>query len=955
MCGIAGICSTDGRPVDEVALRRMAAVLAHRGPDGEGVHIDDWAAPSAGLASRRLAVIDIAGGGQPMSTEDGVYTIVYNGELFNGDEVRRELAARGHRLRSHCDTEVVLRGYVEWGDAVLDRLNGMWGFAIWDGARRRLFLARDRLGVKPLVYADTPAGLVFASEIKALTASGLVPRALDRDALPYYLSFFAVSEPHSLVRGVRRLPAGHTLTVDADGIAERRYWDCAIPEEEDRGRETYRDEIEGLLEDSVRRRLVSDVPLGVLLSSGIDSGLVAALAARHRDDSLSTFTLGFGRPDADERAAARRVARALRTEHAETEVSPADVAARLPDLLEAYDEPGQSLLQTYWVCELASREVTVALSGLGGDELFSAYPAHVVTNLLARVDQVPASLRKPALALAGSLPGRLGRAAALAGMDSDERATRRLMHQTERGLRSDLLCPEVRAELDLDAPTRHLEAHFERTPAEHPLNRLLYVYVKTYLTDELLRASDAMSMLHSLELRTPFLDYRLVERAMSIPARHKMRWTAGKLMLRDVAGRVLPVSPPPGKRGFSPPVGAWIQGELQERVRDVLAQSAIRSRGLFDPAEAERLVTSAVAGDARAVPAVMMLYCFEEWARRWLDGRPTATGEVAPGPWAQAPASSAERDLSVIVVNWNTRERLRDCLASAEKHLSRIDHEILVVDNGSSDGSPEMVEREFPGIRLIRNDENLGFGRANNQAMRVARGRWFLLLNSDTILVDDSVQTLCGEVQRENDIGIAHCRLNFPDGRLQHTVYRFPSVKLALVEDLGLYKLMPKAKTGPLLLSGYWDYSEERDVDWVAGAFMLLPRRVFAETGGFDERLFMYGEDLEWCYRVRDHGWRIRFYPQASIIHLDHSSSEVRWGDERITLCLRRQRDIYRERHGTVRSTALTAVRVAGAALRTAYYSIRMVGGRRAPAYAEMRTYAAQVLRDLLVLAIARR
>ena len=318
-------------------------------------------------------------------------------------------------------------------------------------------------------------------------------------------------------------------------------------------------------------------------------------------------------------------------------------------------------------------------------------------------------------------------------------------------------------------------------------------------------------------------------------------------------------------------------------------------------------------------------------------------------------APTGERDLSVIVVNWNTRERLRDCLASVEKHLSRLDHEVIVVDNASSDGSPEMVEREFPRVRLARNDRNAGFGRANNQAMAIAEGRWFLLLNSDTILVDDSVETLFGQVQREPGLGIAHCRLNLPDGRVQHTAYRFPSLGLALVEDLGLYKLMPKATAGAMLLSGYWDYCEERDVDWVAGAFMLLPRTVFAETGGFDERLFMYGEDMEWCYRIRDRGWRVRYYPQTQITHFDHVSSDLRWGDERIAICLRRRYDIYRERQGKARAALLVALNSAGAALRVAYYSMRMLGGPRAQAYSEMRAYSARALRELFALAVARR
>lgn len=627
MCGIAGLYFADGRPIDRDRLRGMASAIEHRGPDGEGFFTDDSGLASVGLANRRLAVIDIAGGTQPMSTEDGACTVVYNGEIFNAAEVRTALESAGHRFRTRCDTEVVLHGYREWGPAVLDRLNGMWAFAVWEAPERRLFLARDRLGVKPLVYANTSDGFAFGSEIKSLVASGLVERRLNLDALPFYLSAFAIPEPFSLVEGVRRLPAGHALTIDPDGLREHRYWDCALPEEEDRGRNAYREEIEELLDDAVRRRLVSDVPLGVLLSAGVDSNLVATLAARHLTEPLRTFTLGFGVSGSDEREPARRLAAALGADHTEDLVASDSVAKRLPALLEAYDEPGQSLLQTHVVCELARKKVTVALSGLGGDELFSAYPSHVVANMLARVDRVPRRLSAPLLAIAQRVPlGSLQRAARLAAMAPDERASQRLMHQTPAGLRSELLAPDVRASVDLEAPVRHLESHYKRAAGSHPLNRMLYVYVKTYLPDELLRASDAMSMQHSLELRTPFLDYRLVERAMRIPAHHKMRGRTGKLVLRDIGERVVPVEAQRRKQGFSPPLGAWLRGELRDEVEQALDTDRVRSRGIFEPAAVKRLVSGCLDGDDRLVPPVMMLYCFEEWASRWLDVRDPVAG-----------------------------------------------------------------------------------------------------------------------------------------------------------------------------------------------------------------------------------------------------------------------------------------------------------------------------------------
>ena len=316
---------------------------------------------------------------------------------------------------------------------------------------------------------------------------------------------------------------------------------------------------------------------------------------------------------------------------------------------------------------------------------------------------------------------------------------------------------------------------------------------------------------------------------------------------------------------------------------------------------------------------------------------------------------AAGRDLSVIVVNWNTRELLRSCLASVGRYLGSVDHEVIVVDNASNDDSVEMVQAEFPSTRLLLNAENVGFGRANNQAMNEAAGRWFLLLNSDVELIDDSVAALLETVQAEADIGVAHCRLILPDGRLQHSAYRFPSLRMALVENLGLYKLLPDDDAGSMLLAGYWDYAEERDVDWVAGAFMLMPRAVFDQTGGFDERLFMYGEDLEWCYRIHDLGWRVRYYPSAAVKHYSHASSELRWGDERIAICLRHQRRIFRERSGPLRTVAFTALGVVGAALRVVYYSVRRTFGPRAEAYVPMQRYALISLRSLLAIAVSRR
>ncbi len=460
-----------------------------------------------------------------------------------------------------------------------------------------------------------------------------------------------------------------------------------------------------------------------------------------------------------------------------------------------------------------------------------------------------------------------------------------------------------------------------------------------------------MSMVHSLEARVPLLDHRLVEYAMRMPARYKMSPLGGKWLLRRVARHILPGgSVGVRKRGFSLPLGNWLRGELTEMLRDTLCQPAVERRGVFDFRTVGRLLDACLRGDGRSVQPVMMLFAFELWARRVLDG----SGRM---PEPQVPElRSAAPDLSVIVINWNTREILKNCLSSAEKYLSSVPHEILVVDNASSDGSAEMVSKEFPDVRLIRNSQNTGFARANNQAMRAARGSFFLLLNSDTLLIDDSVARLMSRVRTDQEVGVAHCRLLMPDRRLQHSTYRFPSIKLAILEDFGLYKALPPRKRGETLLGGYWSQDHERDVDWVAGSFMLLPRRVFEETGGFSEAYFMYGEDLEWCYRIRDRGWRIRYYPDASVVHLDHSSSDVRWGGRPIATCLTHQIDIYSVRHGRAAAALYNLVKIAGTLFRVAYFSARnLSGGAQRDYYRQMTRYYLLCLRTHAALAVGAR
>ena len=894
MCGIAGVLGPV--PLGPGVLARMGDAIAHRGPDGEGTYTS-LGMPNVELVSRRLAIVDVAHGSQPMTTPDGRYTIVYNGELYNAEEVRRALAGAGHTLRTRCDTEIVLHAFAVWQEKALDRLNGMFAFAVWDDHRRSLFLARDRLGIKPLLYAADRQGLVFGSELRAVFASGLIAPSLDLDALPYYLTSFVVPDPLTFFKGVRRLPAGCYLTAGADGHRVTRYWDCAFGEEDDRGHDAYVEEFTALLSDAVERQLVSDVPVGVFLSSGVDSGLVGAYAASH-SGALHSFTLGFEGGGADERAGARRLAGVIGTKHAEDVVDAAQALDALPGLLGAHGEPSQSLLQNHFVSAFARQEVKVALAGVGGDELFGSYPSHVVVNALARFDALPASLRRAAVSLSRAAPDeRVRRLAALAAADPRDRVAGRLLHQVDPGERVGVLTADAAAAIDLDAPTRTFAEHWDRAAAEHPLNRLLYVYVKTYLADELLRTLDTMSMHNSLEARVPLLDHRLVERALQVPARHKVRGSKGKRLLHDIHQVVVGQPPNRRKQGFSLPLEAWMRGPFAGLIDEVVRSPALRDRGVFDGDAAVRLVERWRGGEPRLGPLVMTLFTFELWAQQALD-RPAPSG----APLALTPPRSPGVDVTVIVVSFNTRDLLRRALESVDANLAGSSFETIVVDNASSDGSPDMVEDEFPHVRLVRNDENVGFGRANNQAMRMAAGDWFMLLNSDALLTDRSVLDVLERARSFPDVGVAHCRLESGDGTLQHSTYRFPTLWTSLLEDAFVTRILPARRRGEVLLGGYWDQSHERDVEWVSGAFMLVRSQVLRDTGGFSDDIFMYGEEMEWCRRIQRAGWRVRYFPGATVVHLEHKSTELVWTDEeRVALCIDRAQELYERDAGRVR------------------------------------------------------
>jgi len=604
----------------------MCDIIIHRGPDDEGQYV----AGQIGLGMRRLSIIDLTGGHQPIYNEDGTVVIVYNGEIYNHRELRRALQAKGHRFQTVSDTECILHAYEEYGTDCLRYLNGMFAIAIWDGRTHQLFLARDRIGIKPLYFYQDTSHLRFASEIKALLADSTVPRELDEGAFAYFFRYGYVAPPGTLFRGIRKLRPGHYLIANKEGVTICPYWSVEYCEDGTRSEEAYAEAVYETLKRSVEQQLISDVPLGAFLSGGVDSASIVHLMHEVTGTSVSTYSIGFQGEDTfhNELSDARRVANLYRTQHHEIIVEP-DAASLIPNLVYHLDEPlaDSSFVVTYLVSKLACESVKVILSGVGGDELFGGYRRYLGPRLRRYYDWVPRLIRQGIVHTVAHLPVDRGswsknyfRLARSYVTTHELPAYEHYDHLVQ------LMSPSIYAQLcpSIASPeSRLFEARrecFETPNARDALTRMLYLDQHTSLVESLLLLTDKMSMATSLEARVPFLDHELVELAANIPPSLKVKGIQLRyIQKRSMRGRLPARVLKKPKRGFGCPIGAWLRKDLAPLLHDLMSPANIKKRGLFDAIKVEEVITAHTEYRQDYSDLLLALLTFELWYQQWMD------------------------------------------------------------------------------------------------------------------------------------------------------------------------------------------------------------------------------------------------------------------------------------------------------------------------------------------------
>ena len=630
MCGICGILNLiESQPVDRTLIERMTGSLAHRGPDDAGYFVEG----RVGLGHRRLSIIDLSGGQQPIFNEDRSATIVFNGEIYNYRDLAAGLASAGHIFKTRSDTETILHAYEEYGDACVDRLRGMFGFAIWDRTKQRLLLARDRLGIKPIYYYTNGRILAFASEVKALLDIPEVPREVDPEALDMYLALRYVPGPRTMFKNIYRLQPGHILVADGGGVRISKYWDIEYPDPDPRPAGQLLERFQELLEESVRLRLIAEVPLGVFLSGGLDSSAILATMSKVAGGSerIKTFSVGYQAANAQEEAAnefeyARLAARTFGADHHEYHLEARSFADFVPELVRYLDEPlaDPSCVPLYFISKLAREHITVVLSGEGADEILAGYGIYGRMLTMDRIYQRNGPLRRLAPRVADLAPSeKLRHYLRMCGQPLESRyrgVSRGLTNEalgrlvgTDRARRSEGLLQEV------------FGGFYQAVSGTTPLNRMLYTDAKVWLPDDLLIKADKMTMANGLELRVPFLDHKMVEFAATLPAESKIQANRGKALLRTAMRGVLPaeiIDRP--KKGFPIPIGSWLRTSLREFTRDHLLDPNSACGRYMDRRETAKLVAQHEQGSVDRSQEIWTMLVFEFWHRHFIDARPTA-------------------------------------------------------------------------------------------------------------------------------------------------------------------------------------------------------------------------------------------------------------------------------------------------------------------------------------------
>lgn len=626
MCGITGFVNADSRPVDRDVLARMNQAITHRGPDDDGFYVKD----GIGLAMRRLSIIDLASGKQPIHNSDGTKWIVFNGEIYNYQEIRRDLDARGHKFYTNSDTETIVHLYDEYGVNCLRYLRGMFALAIWDEDERSLFLARDRVGKKPLLYSHHPNGdLIFGSEFQAMLEHPLISREVDASAIDSYLSFLCVPAPQTAFQQIRKLEPGHWLCWRDGRIETQRYW---LPDFSNKIRITEKeaiDETTRILRESTRMRMISEVPLGAFLSGGVDSSTVVALMAEESSSPVKTFSIGFEEQDFSELKYARVVAKRVGAEYNEFIVKP-NALEILPTLVRHYGEPyaDSSAVATYYVARETRKHVTVALNGDGGDESFAGYERHAAMLIAERYGSVPLILRAlieapinaiPSSEIARSRIRDVKRFFKAANLAKTERYFR-WMSGFDREVKRDIYTEEFSRIVAGQNSAEYMDGWFAKANGSGTLDATLLNDLMTYLPNDLLVKVDIATMANSLEARSPFLDHVLIEFAASLPENLKMRGFRTKSLLKKVAAKLVPAEVIyRRKMGFGVPIGKWFRGEMKDFLSDILLSRNAMERGFIRPEAIKRFVSEHTAGERDHAFQLWGLLMLELWFREFID------------------------------------------------------------------------------------------------------------------------------------------------------------------------------------------------------------------------------------------------------------------------------------------------------------------------------------------------